>query len=120
MSTLLRNRPYFVTPTLSVAPDHDSVALPFPGTAFSVVGAVGGRTSACVMTTLFEAAERLPHGWPRPAVICATGFAPAPRGDAVSNALTVYVCGPAGMFVSVNVESRGPFVPISTPSRKMS
>src|ERR1051326_3225241 len=104
---------------LSVAADHAGTALPFPVATVSVAGVVGGMVSAGPNGAAFEAADRLPHGKPKPAAIRAKGARfgaargwpggkarpgaiggagepPAPSGEALSNATTVKVCGPAG------------------------
>ncbi len=103
-----------------MAGDQAGSALPFPVGTVSVAGVVGGMTSAWTNVTAFEAAERLPHSWPKAALICAEGVAPAPRGEALSNATAVYVCGPAGIPASVNVVTSGPSRPTVTPSRRSS
>src|ERR1051325_8211640 len=69
---------------LSVAADHAGTALPFPVATVSVAGVVGGMVSAGPNGAAFEAADRLPHGKPKPAAIRADGEPPAPGGGAVS------------------------------------
>src|ERR1043166_4737347 len=105
---------------LSVAADHAGTALPFPVATVSVAGVVGGMVSAGPTAAAFEAADRLPPGKPRRAAIRAAGEPPAPSGEALSNATTVKVCGPAGMPVSGTVVTSGPTRPTATPSRRNS
>src|ERR1043166_9891909 len=93
---------------LSVAADHAGTALPFPVATVSVAGVVGGMVSAGPNGAAFEAADRLPHGKPKPAAIRADGEPPAPSGEALSNATTVKGCGPAGMPGAVKVVQGGP------------
>src|ERR1043165_8333778 len=101
---------------LSVAADHAGTALPCPVATVSVAGVVGGMVSAGPNGAAFEAADRLPHGRPKPAAIPADGEPPPPSGEALSKATTVKVCGPAGMPVSVIVVTSGPTRPTATPS----